>query len=73
METKRVEPKKIGKHALIMVLCCLIPIAILAILWAVGVSSNYLIYGIILLCPLLHFLLMSVGRNSGGKGGGHIH
>ena len=72
METKRPEQKGISKHALIMVLCCLIPIMILAVLWAIGVSGSYLIFGVILLCPALHILMMrGMHRESGD--GGHEH
>ena len=47
-----------SKHTLIMVLCCLIPLAILGVLWVVGVSGSYLILAVILLCPLLHVFMM---------------
>ena len=66
------DPKTGGlKHGLIMLLCCLIPIAILAIMWAAGVSSNYLFFGVVLLCHILHLVMMT--RMNRGKGGGHIH
>ncbi len=58
METKGTEREGLSKHTLIMVLCCLIPLAILGILWAIGISGSYLILGVILLCPLLHILMM---------------
>ena len=58
-----------SKHALIMVLCCLIPLALLAALWALGVSESYLAFGVILLCPILHIVMMR-GMHSGG---GHDH
>ncbi len=70
METKGSEQKGISKHALIMVLCCLIPLGILAVLWTIGVSGSYLIFGVMLLCPLLHLLMM---RGMGKGGGGHAH
>ena len=66
------DPKTGGlKHGLIMLLCCLVPIAVLAIMWAAGVSSNYLFFGVVLLCPILHLVMMT--RMNRGKGGGHIH
>jgi len=68
-------PKRSGalRHTLIMVLCCLIPLAVLAIMWAAGVSKNYLILGVALLCPVVHLVMMG-GMNRGrGSGGGHIH
>lgn len=74
MATKQQEKKGLSKHALIMLLCCLIPILILAILWAVGVPWSYLIWGVVLLCPLLHILMMW-GMGKGHKKGdsGHAH
>ncbi|MFZ3058132.1 MAG: DUF2933 domain-containing protein [Candidatus Methanoperedens sp.] len=46
------------KHTLMMVLCCLIPLVLLGILWIAGVSQNILSFGIILLCPVMHLLMM---------------
>ena len=70
METKGSEQKGVSKHTLIMVLCCLIPLVILGVLWAIGVSGSYLIFGVILLCPLLHIFMMR-GMSKGG--GSHEH
>ncbi len=69
METQGAERKGTSKHTLIMVLCCLIPLVILGVLWAIGVSGSYLLFGVILLCPLLHIFMM---RGMHG-GGGHDH
>ena len=60
-----------SKHTLIMVLCCLIPLAILAVLWASGVSGSYLLLGVILLCPLLHIVMMQ-GRHKGSEEGAAV-
>lgn len=46
------------KHTLMMVLVCIIPIVLLGILWIAGVSQNILSFGIILLCPIMHLLMM---------------
>lgn len=46
------------RHTLMMVLCCLIPLVILGILWVAGVSWNILSFGIILLCPIVHLVMM---------------
>jgi len=46
------------RHILMMVLCCLIPLVILGILWVTGVSQNILSFGILLLCPIMHLLMM---------------
>ena len=47
------------KHLLIMLLCCLIPVAILLALsfFQVQVTSG-IWFGIMLLCPVLHLLMM---------------
>ncbi len=73
METKGPEQKGMSKHTLIMVLCCLIPLALLGVLWAIGISGSYLILGVILLCPLLHILMMRGRHKGSGESGGHAH
>jgi hypothetical protein len=73
MATEGSEKKGMSKHTLIMILCCLIPLALLAVLWAVGISGSYLILGVLLLCPLLHIVMMRGRHMGGGEGGGHAH
>ena len=47
------------KHLLIMILCCLIPLAGLGVAWVLGVRLGTLgIVALMLLCPLSHLLLM---------------
>ncbi len=46
------------KHTLMMVLSCVIPLLLLGILWVAGVSQNILSFGILLLCPVMHLLMM---------------
>ena len=46
------------RHTLIMVLGCVIPLVLLGILWVAGVSQNILSFGILLLCPVMHLLMM---------------
>lgn len=46
------------KHTLMMVLGCVIPILLLGILWIAGVSQNILSFGILLLCPVMHLVMM---------------
>lgn len=69
MATEGSGQKRMSKHALIMILCCLIPLVILGVLWATGFSGNYLILVVILLCPLLHVFMMR-GMH---KDAGHDH
>ncbi len=48
-------------HFLMMVLCCIIPLAVLLI--AVnyfGLSRSYLFWFVLLLCPVTHYFMMKV-------------
>lgn len=46
------------RQTLMMLLGCLIPLIILGILWLAGVSQNILSFGILLLCPIMHLVMM---------------
>ncbi len=47
------------KHLLLMLACCLIPLAGLAAIWLFKLSANTMVYvGLMLLCPVLHFVMM---------------
>ena len=59
---------RMSRHMLIMVLCCLIPLAALAAVFVFKAPvSQTLTFGLILLCPLSHVLMMAF------MGGGHQH
>ncbi|NJD53508.1 MAG: DUF2933 domain-containing protein [Candidatus Methanoperedens sp.] len=46
------------RHTLIMMLGCMMPLLLLGILWVAGVSQNILSFGILLLCPIMHLIMM---------------
>lgn len=59
------------KHALLMVLCCLIPLAAFAAISIFRVPANTVIYvAIALACPAIHLLMMRGMANHGGE---HAH
>ena len=50
-------------HLLLMLLCCLIPLAGIAAIVLFGVpTSSVLYFGLVLLCPLMHVLMMATMR-----------
>ncbi len=62
MDAEKTKKTGISRHGLLMLLCCLVPIAIMGALWALGVSSSYLYFGVLLLCPLM-MVIMTFGSH----------
>lgn len=47
------------KHMLIMILCCLIPVILLAAFFIFKIPLTTMVYvGVVLICPLSHVLMM---------------
>lgn len=65
----RVSRKEAGaSHAFWMVLCCLVPLALIVVLAYSGVSlEGFGLLAVLLLCPLVHFFMMRRGHH--GRGG----
>ena len=72
-ETAKTQKRGMSRHALIMLLCCLVPLGILAAVWIAGFKSSYLTYGVLLLCPLMHVAMMLGSRKKDGDTTGHSH
>lgn len=63
-----------SKHALLMLACCLIPLALIVALPATGLDLGSAAPLLMLLCPLMHILMMvAIGhdcRKDGNDGAG---
>lgn len=58
----------VSRHALLMVLCCAIPLALIAGIAIFRIDVGGIgTWAVLLLCPLLHLVLMR-GMHSQGKG-----
>lgn len=57
-----------NKHMMIMLLCCLIPLAALFLVSVLGIPLSSLgTIALVLLCPLLHILMMRGMMGHGSK------
>ncbi len=64
-----------SRHMLIMVLCCAIPMVAIAAIAAFRIPlPDVLRYGVILLCPLSHFIMMAFmgGHKAEKEAGGSV-
>jgi uncharacterized protein (DUF983 family) len=60
------------KHVLIMLLCCLIPVAGLGAIYLFDIPFNPVLWAaLILFCPLSHLLMIQFMRHSPDEGGHH--
>lgn len=47
------------KHLILMILCCVVPMGVILVLFALGTPLNRLfLFAIILICPLSHMFMM---------------
>jgi uncharacterized membrane protein len=63
------------KHTLIMLACCLIPIAAFVAIFVFKIAVSAVVYGVIMLfCPLSHLLMMKfMGHDHGQSTNEHNH
>jgi len=56
------------RYVRLMILCCLIPMAALAAIFALRIPiAQALTMGLLLLCPLSHLLMMRLGGHDHGR------
>ena len=64
------------KHVLIMLACCLVPVAALGAIFIFKVPVTGVVYvGLLLLCPAMHLLMMRnmTGHDHSGQHHDHLH
>ncbi len=55
-------------HGLLMIICCLVPLALLfAAVKYFGFSRSYLFWFILLLCPAMHYFMMKDMRKKSSE------
>jgi hypothetical protein len=50
--------KALRNHSLAMIICCAVPLTLFVILSLRGTVGSWAFYGLVLLCPLLHIVMM---------------
>lgn len=60
------------KHGFWMMAACILPLALVFVLPALGVSGDYSVLLLLGGCFVMHLLMMR-GHDRNGKGGGHGH
>ena len=69
MNFKNIFKKIRQKHWLMMIVCCAIPLILLIIaIYFFGLDNKYLFWGILLLCPTLHYFMMKDMHKKDGEG-----
>ncbi len=63
-------------HGLMMIICCAVPLVLLTVsVKFFGLNNKYLVWFMLLLCPLMHFFMMKDmhKKQSDGKKGEGCH
>ena len=59
MSLKEISRKVRKNHWLMMIICCASPLILLIIaIYFFGLDNKYLFWGILLLCPIMHYFMM---------------
>lgn len=45
-------------HNILMAAACALPLVLISAIWLLGLNNSYLVYAVLLLCPLSHMLMM---------------
>jgi hypothetical protein len=63
-----------NKHMLMMLLCCLAPLAIIFAVTNLGISlGNLGAFAVVLMCPLMHIFMMKGMMGHGSQGQASCH
>ena len=58
-------------HAVMMLVCCIVPLALVfALVYFFGLSKSYLYWVVLLLCPIMHYFMMRQVHDKKSKKGG---